>query len=344
MQAEDTNNETKIEAFIAAGQIEKATELLYQLAVECAKNKAFTKSEAYRDRLYEIDSMSLSRIVELNEIIEDEKSNALTLDDRRLWSIFFEQLTAEESNAFFFALKEREFDSETVILKQGQHSDRLYLVSQGQLKQTYDSPHKEVLINQLGSGEFFGEDTFFSVNVCTVSVKVLNRCRLRVLDRSDLEKLKKMHTSLESNLEKICMSKRSVFDRLQQKGLDRRHFKRIAFNTNVLFQVLSESDRPIRSAVAAELWDISKGGLSFYFHSKSQESVRRLIGRSLGVRFQLTISGETKAYTVTGVVHGVQSHPMEEYSVHMKLNRRFTDKAIKTIQSMGLNSRPQQRK
>jgi CRP-like cAMP-binding protein len=335
MCAEKANPEAMPEAMIdhlvEAGQFEQASELLYQLAIENAKKRDFIKSEAFRDRLYEVDSMALTRIVEVNELIEHEKSRAITPDHRRLWARFFEGLSPEEANAFFFALKEEEFDSEALILQQGQRNDRLYLIDKGQLKQIYNNQEKEVLINRLGSGDIVGEDTFFSVNVCTASVKTLTQSRVKYLDRSDLERLKRDHALLDASLRKICCSGRSLFERLRQKGLDRRAFKRFNLNTKMVFQVLSVKEAALRQAITAEMWDISKEGLSFYFQSKNKEAVRSLIGRTLGVRFQLTIAGEVKTLAVTGVVHGVESHPMEEYSVHLKLNRAFSDQAIKAI-------------
>ena len=38
-----------------------------------------------------------------------------------------------------------------------------------------------------------------------------------------------------------------------------------------------------------------------------------------------------KEVALTGVVHGVQNHPLDEYSVHLQLRRNFSDEAIKTI-------------
>jgi hypothetical protein len=48
----------------------------------------------------------------------------------------------------------------------------------------------------------------------------------------------------------------------------------------------------------------------------------------------LSINGENKTITTTGVVQGVGSHPQEEYSIHLQLNRPFSDDAMKTIASL----------
>ena len=325
-------HEANVEQYIQAGKTEKAIELLYQLAVASAKKGFFQKSEIYRDRLYEVDSMALSHIVAVNEVIEKQKSRLMPSDFHNLWMPFFEKLSKEEANAFFFSLKKAEVDSERIILSQGKPNDRLFLVQQGRLKIVYMDKEKELLLRKLDSGDIFGEDTFFSVNVCTATVKTLTPVRLSYIKYADLEELGKKYESLTSNLEKICTTGQSMTDVIRQKGIDRRSFKRYNLHCKVWFQLL-ETDNPkaLHRSVAAELWDISKCGLSFYFQSKNREAVRHLIGRPLGVKFNLTIDGKHKTIATTGIVQGVGSHPLEEYSIHLQLNRPFSDDAMKTI-------------
>ena len=329
-----------INKYIDNDENEKAVDLLYKLAIQSAKNKDFVNAEAYRDRLYEVDSMALTRIVEVNEVIETEKSRALTPDIRRMWGPFFKGLTTEEAGSFFFALKEQHFDSEQIILKQGSANDRLYLIHQGNLKVVYQDKEKEMLIQRLSSGDIFGQDTFFSVNVCTATVKSLSTVKLSYLERKTLENLTNALEFLESNLKKVCLSGASMFDMLRKRGIDRRSYRRINLQTKVTVQLLSaDSQALMRRPLTAELWDISKIGLSFYFQSKNREAVRRLLGRTLGVSFSLLIGGKYKDVNVTGVVQGVDAHPLEEYSVHLRLNRSFSDRAIQTIQSIAAENR-----
>jgi CRP/FNR family transcriptional regulator, cyclic AMP receptor protein len=333
MEENNRDPEAMVDHYLEAGQTAKAFELLYKLAVLSAKKKDFVQSEAFRDRLYEIDSFALPRILAVNEVIDAEKSKAIKPDDRKLWSRFFEGLSPMEANALFLALGNEVFDSESLILNQGQPNDRLFFVTHGQLKMLYSDQDKEFLIEKLGAGDIFGEETFFSVNVCTVSVKTLTQVDVKILDRAVFEKLKAMHDTLEINLKKLCGAGRSVFSRLRQKGIDRRSFRRINLNTKVSFQLLaSDAPKAMQRFVRAELWDISKGGLSFYFQSKNREAVRNLVGRSVGVRLELTVEGHPKTVSLTGVVHGVQSHPLDEYSVHLQFNRRLSDSAVKFME------------
>ena len=93
-----SDQEARLEQYLRAEQTDKAVQLLYQMAVDSAREKDFERAEELRDRLYEVDSMAISVIVKLNEIIEKEKSAALTPDRRSLWSRFFDGLSAEEAN------------------------------------------------------------------------------------------------------------------------------------------------------------------------------------------------------------------------------------------------------
>lgn len=324
---------TQVERLIQAGQSDKAAELLCQMALASAREGDISKSEEFRDRLYEVNDMALAYIIKVNEAIDAQKSKLLTPDYRRRWAPLFEKLSAEESRAFFFALKRLDMESESVVLKQNHTNDKLFLVNQGRLKIVYVDEDKDLLINTLGPGDIFGQDTFFSVNVNTVGVKALSPTQLSYIDRVTLERLKSCGNFSESKLIDACNLGLSLGDRLRQKGLDRRSHKRFNLNTKISFQLLSSSRKDgMCRPITAELWDISKNGMSFYFGSKKREAVRNLIGYTLGVRFTVDIGGRPKTVAVTGVVHGVQNHPLDEYSVHLKLKRNFSDAAIKAIQ------------
>jgi len=324
--------EMQLNQLIEAGRTDEAVRLLSQMAIGSARNGDFERADAYRDQLYEVDSMALSAIVTVNEAIEAEKAKTLTPDRRRLWSRFFDGLSHDEATSFFFSLKDREFDSEETILKQGETNERLYMINHGQLKMIHDRDDKQVLIHTLGPGDTFGEDTFFSINVCTVTVTTLSKTSVSYLEREKLDGLAIQFPQLERDLKKICGSEHKVYNWVRQKGIDRRTHKRINLNTKVWFQVLSSDDNPaMQRPVAAELWDISKSGLSFYFGSKNRQAVRRLVGRTVGVKFNLTSGGKQKEIALTGVVQGVRDHPLDEYSVHIKLRRNFSDDAVKII-------------
>jgi len=324
--------EVKLNELLQTGRTEEAVKLICQMAVQCARENDFERAENFRDQLYEVDGMALSAIVRVNELIEKEKSKTLTPDRRRLWGQFFATLSNEEANAFFFALKEMPLKADQVILRQGHPNECLFLVNQGQLKIVHEGSDKQLLISTLGPGDTFGEDTFFSINVCTASVVTILNSHVSYLEKDRLNGMSVLQPLLEKQLRKVCAPGKKMNDWLRRKGIDRRAYKRINFTTRITFQVLTpEESESMHRPVNGELWDISKNGLSFYFQSKNRHAVRRLVGRTLGVRMMLNANGREKEVALTGIVQGVQDHPLDEYSVHMKLRRSFSDDSIRMI-------------
>lgn len=324
--------ESRLNQLIEKGQTEQAVELLCKMVDICARHQEFEKAENYRDQLYEVDSMALPAIVRMNEIIEAEKSKALTPGRRRLWARFFEELPKEEANAFFFALKEIKIQSDQTLLKQGKTNDRLYLIEKGRFTVVHEREDKQQLIQTIGAGDVIGEDTFFSINVCTASVISLSEAKLNYMEKERLEGILIQYPQIEERLKKVCGTGRKIYNWIRKKGMDRRAYKRINLNTRLWFQVLDAGQgKAMTNSVSGELWDISKCGLSFYFGSKNRQAVQRLIGRSVGVRFKLTVDGKRKEAALTGIVQGVQAHPLDEYSVHVKLRKQFSEAAMHTI-------------
>lgn len=332
MTTHRADRETEIQALLQSGQTDKAVDRMAALAMAYAKEKNFEKAEAWRDQVYAVDSMALSHIVSINECIEDEKSKSLTGELRQRWDRFFKGLSSEEANAFFLSLNTLSVDADQQLLWQGQPNDRLYLINSGKLNLFHDSPHKRLFIKSLGAGDTVGEDTFFSVNVCTFAATAMLKSQVSYLDRARLAALKPQFPQLVKHLKTICEAGGGIFSWLRQKGMDRRQHKRIHFVVKATFQVLPTDDRTAPSSpVTAEIWDVSKSGLSFYFHAKNSQAIRRLIGRTLQVRFSVPVGRQQKSVLLTGLVQGVQSHPLDEYSVHLKLHRNFSDEAINTI-------------
>lgn len=332
MAASPIDKEALLDELVKKGETQEAVKLLTQMAVASAHNQDFSQADAFRDRLYEIDSMALSAIVTVNDVIEAEKSKFLENNRGGLWQRFFNELPKEEGNAFLFALSELQLAADQVLLSQGKANDRLYFVNQGQLKVYYDGESKKVMVRQLGPGHIVGEDTFFSVNVNTLSVAALTQARLSYLTQERFDILSKQFPLFPEHLKKICLSGKKAFDLLRQKGIDRRKYKRVTYQTKLWFQVLSPgSQQTLMKPIVGELWDISKTGLSYYFQYKNKTTVRNLLGKTLGMRFNLNVDGRLKEISLTGVVHGVQDHPLDEYSVHIQLNRKFSDESMNTI-------------
>lgn len=321
-----------LKRFASKNELEKAVTLLCKMAVACAKKGKFDIAEGYRDLLYEMDSSALVAIMKVNEFIETEKKHAKQQGMLYPWPELINRLSKDEANAFFYALQQANFKDDHMVLKQGKPNNRLYLVEQGKLKVIFENSDHEVLIHQLGRGNIFGEDTFFSVNVCTTSVVAMSSVQLKYLDQTHLKQIEQTFPVISDNLQRICAAGKQTYNYLKEKRLDRRVSKRIHLESKIAVQLLTaESRHPMQRTFYADLWDVSKYGLCFHVQSKNKEFIRRMIGRSLGIRLKLELDGQFKTAAVTGIVQGVQNHHHQHYSVHMKLNPPFSDAALNII-------------
>lgn len=326
--------ESLLEKHIRGGNSEVAVQLLFDLIVDSAKNKRFAQAEKYRDRLYDVDAMALNQIIKANEIIESEKSSGLDSDHFYLWEELYGALSKEEANALFYAMKEDVLEVDQAIIHQGKANNCLYFVNQGRLKVVHNSESKEVLINRMGSGTIFGDDTFFSINVCTSSVVTLSRSYLNYLDKPTLDDLSKKYPHLTGNLKAYCESQKGIESILKEKGLDRRSDHRYKLSTKLMAQVIKrDTHKPMSRPFIGELSDVSRGGLCFYIKTKNLNTMRMLTGRHLIASFDIKTHKFEKTLKVIGIVQGVQGHPFDEYSVHMKFLQALETPIVKYIQS-----------
>jgi CRP-like cAMP-binding protein len=327
-----------VDQYVDGNRTDDAVKLLCKTAISLAKNQRFDEAETCRDRLYEINGRALSAIIRVNEIIEDEKSRSIAPELRHIWAPIFDRLTIEEANALHLALKPVHLDPDQTVIEQGQANDRLFLINSGQLKMCCRIDDDDLLIKSMGIGTIFGQETFFSINVCTHSVSTLSCVELSCLEKKRLVALQTKFPHLYSNLETIIRDlDRTASDTLCLKGIERRHYKRHRLSTRIKAHLLTPSaDKITGKPINGEMLDISKTGLSFHYKSKNEESVQRLLGRAICVRFHLKGGGHSKPLVLKGIVRGVHNHPMDTYSVHLKLNPGFSDAAIKTISKIAL--------
>jgi len=66
--------ENLVDRYVAQNDTDAAVKLLYSLIVQYARGKNFSKAEALREKLFKVDAMALTEIVNAAEIIEKEKS------------------------------------------------------------------------------------------------------------------------------------------------------------------------------------------------------------------------------------------------------------------------------
>ncbi|RLC31267.1 MAG: hypothetical protein DRH32_04505 [Deltaproteobacteria bacterium] len=315
--------EKQVDEYIARNNTDAAVKLLYSLIVQYAMAKKITKAEALREKLFEVDAMALTEIVNAAEIIEKEKSELLNRDKQHMsiWADLYDGLTQEEANALYLALEKRTYDINQVIFRQGRGNSGLFFINQGKLKLVHTLKTGTVVLRTLTAGDIAGEDTFIPVSICTNSLIALTRVELSCLERSALQKLTEKYPGLEPKLHDFCLKKQKSSAETVNNGFERRLHQRINLSGRVSVRLLNAAGQPLGKEFRGELSDISKQGLCFFIRIPKQETVRRLLGRKLKLKFTLGRGENEKPVEPTGSVVAVSDRLFGDYSVHVKFDQ-----------------------
>ncbi len=317
---------------------ETVVTILYEAIIEAAGKKDFKKAESLRQQLIETDPMAFTEIIRSGEIIEEEKTDRVEFDQNHLeiWPELYNTLDPDEADALYYAMEEAVYESDHIIFKQGEANSRLYFIRRGQLKLVFSHKNRESLLKLLVKGDVVGDDTFFSVSLCTTSLITLSRVYLFYLDRKKLEIWKEMYPLLESKIHEYCLQLDTVEEILQKKGMDRREQKRIPRKGIVYIQILDSSDRVSGKEFTGSLYDISIGGLSFIIQSEKKENINLLLGRRLNMRFEYdtglkklkTESADhpgSQQINTKGTIIGVSHKGGIDYLMHIKFDKLLNE-------------------
>lgn len=323
-----SQKEKSIDQYLNEGNKDAAVKVLFDLIVAYAKQKDFSKAEALRDRLFEVDPMALNEITKSADIIDEEKDKAIDKGHRETWSGLYNILETEEANALYFAMKEDTYDKDQAVFSVGDRNNNLYFIDNGELKMVFTKENEELLIKKLGPGGLAGEDTFFYTTAFrTVSLQANSQAKCRYLERGVLEKWKEEFPRIEQKLYDYCRKSGTVPDLLEKKGLDRRIHKRIELSGRATLQLLNSSGGPNGKPFIAGLSDISVYGLSFSLKISKKETARRLLGLKLNIKFELPQAGTTQKIDQNGTLVGVGYPLLDDYSIHVRVDKPF-DKPI----------------
>ena len=322
--------EQQVDQYLEQGQKELAVKLLYDLTIDYAKAKDFAVAENLRERLIQIDSMALSEIVNSAEIIEAEKSVTINKQQRGVWKQLYDSLTPEESNAFFMAVKQKTLAPDRTIIKQEMLNDKLFFINEGRLKLLYQQDEHEIYIKQINKGEIVGQDTFFSISICTTAVITMSRVELSYLDRSALQKLEKQFPGFENKLHDFCLkSGDTTEDIYKKKKVERRRYPRFKISGEIATQLLDEKNKPVAKPFRGHLKDISVGGVCYFIKCSQKSSARLLLGRSAQFKISFPKDGGHKLVKTEGLIVGVNYCLFNDYIVHVRFSRLFSENQIR---------------
>jgi len=320
--------EEQIFLLAESGSTDEAKRQLFDLVVACAKRKDFSNAERLRERIYEIDPMALTEIIQSADIIEEEKSGSIDQDYLKIWSNLLKDLNPKEFNTMYYELEEKNYDAEVTIVSQGMKNDELFFINRGEIRVSYMGGQKELFLKNLNSGQLAGEN-FFNSSVWTVSLTAIRPTQLLVLNRNKLENLEQRVPGIESKLRDFYSRSSDISSQMKKKGMDRRVHERYRIERKIHLQVTGNKGK-ILSSFRGEMTDISQGGLSFIVRISKKENSRLLLGRN--IKSIVPVSGAHEM-NLTGQVIGVQSYDLinSEYNVHVKFDEELLRHNIQNI-------------
>ena len=325
-------SEKIVEQYLAKNDNSSAVESLYEMVVQCARAKRFSKAEKYREWIMEVDPMALNEIISSAEIIEDAKSHALDPIHMEIWSRLYSSLDKDEKNALFFSMKEAKYGINQTIYSQGYLNSNLYFINHGNLKLIFSQKGGDFFLSALGSGDIAGQENFFSNTVCTESLVTTTDVILSFIEKNVLLQWKKDFPNLEHKLKEFCQNALNISHLLKRKKIDRRTQNRIKISGIGLFNLLNSAGEPIGKPFKGELNDISLGGLSFDFRISKVETAQLLVGRRINIKFTFIKSTPKIKINQNGLIVGANSNLFNNYSIQVKFDKMLDRSIIASIQ------------
>ncbi|MGE0084060.1 MAG: HEAT repeat domain-containing protein [Desulfococcaceae bacterium] len=324
--------------------------MMFDAVVKYAKEKNFEKAEDMHRKLVETDSMAITEIIRAREIIEQEKKDEAEIEPDHLgiWSELYDSLTPDEANALYSAMEEAVYEADEVIFRQGERNHRLWFIRDGELKLIFKQGELESLLKIIQVGDIVGEDTFFTLSHCNMSLVSLSHVKLNFLDSSILEKWEKDFPALESKLHDYCLRLERIHDVIRGRGIERRSQKRFNMQGTVSVNIISSSGTPTGKIFKGSLSDISEGGICFSIRTSSRKKISPLLGRQLEMTFNFPLSlvqeldmgikfpGNESGINVSviGTVIGISYHYENDYSTHIRFETTLSDILLRGIEKI----------
>jgi CRP-like cAMP-binding protein len=321
--------EERVASFLAEENTKEAGVFVYNQAVMAANQRDYAVAEKLRDRLLEIDPFALTEVVRLGELIDENKSGAITSQHLEIWHDLCSQFPEDTYAALYHNCRLENYRPGDILVKSGEIDNSLFFLNSGTISMTCETGGREVFLRKYTPGNILGAEHFFSASVWTVTLVAMTEVQVHVLERKSWELLVKRYPQLSGQLQDFCQRYAKAADLLKMSGDERRRDFRHPISVPSRHILIDHYGQKSERSCRGQLLDISNSGVAFTLKMATREMAQDLLGRQLVT--SLEVQGEKEE--ITGVVVGVRPlDPVEKlYSVHVKLaedNRRIVSKIV----------------
>lgn len=324
------SQEKLLEKYLKENKKEPAVKLLFDLIRAHARENHFSKADALREKLFEVDPMALDEIVKSAEIIEIAKIAAINQVHRHVWSRLYDVLKKEETIALYYGMKSASYETDQIIFRQGEMNSNLYFINAGEIRIFFHKDNHGIFLKTLGPGDIAGDDTFFTNSTCTASASANSAVDLNFLEKTVLQNWRTEAPNLANKLQDYCAQLQSVAELLKNKELERRAHQRYDLSGNTLIRIM---DRPGMKGFRGELSDISATGISLIMNTSAQ-SAELLLGCCLNIKFAWPETNPELRIDQDGRIVGIHSQMFNEYLINVKWDEPLPEKLVKRIKLM----------
>jgi CRP-like cAMP-binding protein len=307
----------EVQKIVEQGNVGKASELLYTDAIAAAKNKEFRVAEILRDKILDINPIALAEVLEVGEIIEEERSTSISSHHIEMWYELYDEMSTEEFNALYAALQKETYNPGETIIKNGETDPCLYFVDSGIVHLTCMCGNKETFLKRMQPGEIIGIGPFFSLSVWTVSLVSQNTTQIQVLERDRFVRLRERFPDIEAKLHEYCKQFDAVPALLRMAGEDRREYARYTVPLSITSITLDPYGKKKQYSFEGEMIDVSRSGLSFQLRMFRGMNSKFLLGRQIVSEIQIDNENKQKCSGVIVAV-GFPTAELVGYSIHVK--------------------------
>lgn len=312
----------RIEELLSNGKQSEAIALLMQAIETAARENHFEQAERLRDRLIQLDSMSLREIIRAAEIIEEAKRASIGSAQLATWNDLAQALSAEEFASLYHAMTPKNYADGEMVARQGEFLSSLFFVNSGRVQLYAVSEGREVPLKIVGPGEIIGFGTFFEISVWTVNAKSMG-AELKVLTREKLHRQKDAYPALQSKLMDYCarfQSSNALFSRTKRT---RRQFERKKISGRAAIVLLDEQGNETGIGAKGDLLDISRGGLSFSLRFSKKKNAAALLGKKIRVNIRTDTS--ISSFSCDALVMAIRCHDYvgNDYSLHVEFQKEL---------------------
>ena len=323
------SQEKLLKKYIKENKKALAVKLISKLIAKHARANHFSKADALREKLFEVDSMALNEIVKSAEIIESAKIAAIDRVHRLVWSDLYDKLTKEETIALYYGMKTASYETKQIIFRQNEMNSNLYFINAGEIKMYYHKDKHGIFLKTLGRGDIAGNDTFFTNSTCTTTITAHSAVELNFLEKTVLQKWRTEAPSLANKLRDYCAKRESIKDLIQKKEHERRVHPRYALSGDAVIRVI---DRPGIKGFKGDLSDISANGISVIMNT-SPESAELLLGCRLNIKFRRPEASPEIRIDQDGRIVGIHNQMFNEYLTNVKWDKPLDSGIVERIKS-----------